>query len=233
MKKNLIATYLKDFANLIFPDLCFACGESLLSYEKFICLHCEYALPKTHFEVLKDNPIEQIFWGRANINAATAFLRFEKGGRVQRLLHALKYHGQQELGVLMGEQMAESIADIRRFSAIDAIIPVPLHPKKFKKRLFNQSECLANGISKVLDVPVLNNTLIRKIFNPTQTRKSRYQRWENVDGIFELQMPKAVSGKHVLLVDDVVTTGSTLEACALPLLKDSTLRLSIITFAYA
>lgn len=228
-----ISDYIRDFIGLIFPDLCFACSENLMGDEKFICLKCQMDLPETHFSVMEGNPVEQAFWGRVNVAAATALLRFEKGGKVQHLLHALKYKGQTDLGVFMGELMGKSIAHNTRFSSLDAVIPVPLHPRKFRKRTYNQSSCLAEGIASILHVPVREEVLVRKIYNPTQTRKGRYQRWENVDGIFEVKSPETIEGKHFLLVDDVLTTGSTLEASALPLLKVNHTKVSIMTFAYA
>jgi len=233
MKKNLIQNYLRDFTALLFPDLCFACSGPLLGNEKYICLSCEYDLPETHFDVMEGNPIEQAFWGRSRIYSATAFVRFEKGSKVQHLMHALKYKGQKDLGEYMGELMGRSIKDNGRFNTVDAIIPVPLHPKKMRKRTYNQSECLANGIGKILHKPVLTDVLIRKVFNPTQTKKGRYQRWENVEGIFDVPSPEWIENKHLLLVDDVITTGSTLEAAALPLIKITNTRVSVMTFAFA
>ncbi|MFC0876857.1 ComF family protein [Saccharicrinis sp. FJH2] len=233
MKKNLISNYLRDFTALLFPDLCFACSGPLMGNEKYICLSCEYDLPETHFDVMEGNPVEQAFWGRSRIYSATAFVRFEKGSKVQHLLHALKYNGQNELGDYMGQLMGQSIRDNRRFNTVDVIIPVPLHPKKLRKRSYNQSECLAKGMGNVLHRPVLTNVLIRKIYNPTQTKKGRYQRWENVEGIFEVVEPGQLENKHVLLVDDVITTGSTLEAAALPLVGIMNTRVSVMTFAFA
>ncbi|MFB6320364.1 ComF family protein [Saccharicrinis sp. FJH54] len=233
MKKNLISNYLRDFTALLFPDLCFACSRPLLGDEKFICLSCEYDLPETHFDVMEGNPVEQSFWGRTVIFSATAYVRFEKGNKVQHLMHALKYNGQKELGVYMGELMGRSISENSRFNCIDAILPVPLHPKKYRKRTYNQSECLAAGIGNILQKPVLSSVLIRKVFNPTQTKKGRYQRWENVEGIFEVTDPELLQGKHLLLVDDVITTGSTLEAAALPLANIINTRVSVMTFALA
>lgn len=233
MKKNRIPIYLHDFTGLLFPELCFACSRPLMGQEKYICLNCELDLPETHFGVMQGNSIEQAFWGRIGIESATAYVKFEKGGRVQHLLHALKYNGQQNLGVYMGELMGHDVRDNVRFNVADAVVPVPLHPKKFRKRTFNQSDCLADGIAKVLGIPVLSSSLVRKIYNPTQTRKGRYQRWENVEGIFEVATPESIENKHVLLVDDVITTGSTLEAAAMPVLKLNQTKVSILTFAYA
>jgi ComF family protein len=173
-----------------------------------------------------------MFWGRVDIKNATAYYFFQKGGRVQAILHKFKYKNQIKIGYYLG-RMAGSALKKSGFSDIDLIIPVPLHEVQYKKRGFNQSEVIAKGLGRGMDKPVDINTLFRVRANPTQTRKNRYDRWVNVKGIFELRSSELIENKHVLLVDDVVTTGATLEACAYTLLKGKNVKVSIFALAKA
>jgi ComF family protein len=233
MKIKFAYSWIKDVAGLLFPDICPGCGSSLLGNEHLLCLRCKCEIPLTHFDVMEGNPVEQIFWGRVPVKAATSYARFEKGGRVQHLLHALKYRGNKELGVIMGELMGEGIEQNSRFSGCDMVIPVPLHQRRQRWRGFNQSEMLAKGVAKAIQKPLRSDLLVRQVYTSTQTRKGRYQRWENVDGIFNVVNPDDINGKSVLLIDDVVTTGSTLEACASALVKHPGVKVSIMTFSFA
>jgi ComF family protein len=225
-------TLLNDFVHLLFPEYCPGCSGHLGKYEKLICTGCLLKLPKANLAGMKDNPVEKLFWGRMEVERASAFLQFSKGGMVQRLLHDLKYNGNQALGEKLGRLMADELKAHPWCDDVDAIIPVPLHPKKMKLRGFNQAKCIADGMSEIWDKPVSTGNLIRKIHNPTQTQKSRYARWQNTSNIFDVRKPHAFEGKHLVLVDDVVTTGSTIEACALQLAKIEGVKISVASVAF-
>ena len=225
-------TYLKDFVHLLFPEYCPGCSGNLGKNEKLICTGCLLKLPKANLASMKDNPVEKLFWGRIEIERAAAFLQFSKGGMTQRLLHDLKYRGNQDLGEKLGRLMADDFADHGWADDIDEIIPVPLHPRKMKLRGFNQAKCIADGMSEIWEKPVSTGNLIRKIHNPTQTKKSRYARWQNTSNIFEVKNPHEFECKHLVLVDDVVTTGSTIEACAMQLNKIDGVKVSVASVAF-
>jgi len=222
-----------DFFNLLFPNLCIVCGENLIQTELHICLTCLHSIPKTNYHLLTDNPIEKRFWGKVPIYKGTAFFFFYKGSPFQKLLHALKYKGNKEIGEVLGKYAAIELLDSPDFKTIDVIIPVPLHPKKYKLRGYNQSEWIAKGLSSILEKPLDIQTLCRVQENTTQTKKTVFERYENTEGIFELSDKNALSGKHVLIVDDVLTTGSTLEACIRALLQTGDIKVSVFTLAVA
>ena len=230
---NFARTYLHDFVSLLFPELCAACRESLMANEEIICMDCRFNLPYTNFHLLADNIVAQQFWGKINVEAAFALFYFTKGGKVQNLLHQLKYNGQQEVGKLMGKMAGEQLLKNEVFKSVDYIIPVPLHKKRLRERGYNQSTCFAEGLAGKLNTVVEENNLIRQRATSTQTRKSRFARFENMQEVFAVLDPEKLANKHVLLVDDVITTGSTLEACGAELLKISGLKLSVATIAYA
>jgi len=216
-----------------FPTLCVTCGNRLVMQEKFLCIDCWQDLPVTNFHFDRENKVAQLFWGRVNIENATAFFVFNKGSNYQHLIHFIKYKGLKELGFETGRRFGMVLYTSTQFNAVDIILPVPLHPKKQKKRGYNQSEWIAKGISESLKKPVSVDNLRRNLHTSTQTRKNRYERWENVDNIFEVTRPDEFAGKHILIIDDVVTTGSTLESCALQLLQVEGIKVSIATLAFA
>ncbi|MEM9022643.1 MAG: ComF family protein [Bacteroidota bacterium] len=222
---------LRDFVALIYPHLCYACGRSLYSHEQCICTYCQYHLPKTHFELNPDNRLSRLFWGRVPLEGATAYYHFDKGNKVQRLVHHLKYRGKTEIGQTIGRLVGHTLREQPPYAQVDCVVPVPLHPRKQRKRGYNQSDFLAQGIAEGLQKPWTTDNLIRNVANPSQTRRSRFQRWKNVENIFALRQPQLLEGRHVLLVDDVITTGSTIEACATALLKVPNLRLSVAAMA--
>jgi ComF family protein len=230
---KLQAGYLADFISLLFPELCQACGESLILGEELICTDCRYHLPFTDFHLKPDNMVAQQFWGKINLEAAYALCYFTKGGKMQQLMHQFKYKGRHKIGNMLGNIAAEQMAKNPVLSTIDVIIPVPLHKSRLRKRGFNQSACFAEGISGKLNVPVIEHNLVRIRATETQTHRSRFERFENMQQVFVLENPRSLINKHVLLVDDVVTTGSTLEACGAELLKVEGLKLSIATIACA
>ena len=230
MKK--IIRYLSDFFNLFFPNLCVVCNNHLVNQEELICTKCLYNLPKTNFHKDFENPVSQLFWGRTKIEYATSFFFFNKGSKYQGMMHKFKYHGNKEIGYVLGRYFGSQIKD-SVFNDVDVIIPVPLHKSKFKKRGYNQSEWIGKGLSDSMKKPLDVKSLIRNIATETQTRKSRFDRWKNVENIFKISDLKQLEGKHVLIIDDVVTTGSTLEACINAVLEIKDTKVSIATLAVA
>jgi len=221
-----------DFLGLIFPRICSGCGNSLWKHEKVICDSCYYHLPKTNFHLQKDNPVNKIFWGRADILSATSFLLFNKGSKVQNLIHALKYKGRKDVGIFLGEEFGNILKSFQPYSHSGIIIPVPLHKKKFLKRGYNQSEQFAIGLASSMAIPYTAQCLMRKNETETQTHKSRFLRWKNVNDIFFVRNPDQIEGRKILLIDDVVTTGATLESCISVLLTIPGVSISIATIAY-
>jgi ComF family protein len=230
---KLQAGYLADFVSLLFPELCQSCGENLVAGEKLLCLDCRYNLPFTDFHLKPDNMVAQQFWGKINLEAAYSLCYFTKGGKMQHLMHNFKYKGVQKIGNLLGNIAGEQLMQNPVFKSVDIIIPVPLHKSRLRKRGYNQSMCFAEGLSQKMGVPADENNLVRVKATETQTHRSRFSRFENMQQVFTLVNPEALINKHVLLVDDVVTTGSTLEACGTELLKVEGLKLSIATIACA
>jgi ComF family protein len=230
---NTLPQIFNDLLELFYPQLCITCGERLISQEQYLCMKCWFDLPVSRFENDEKNKVAQLFWGRVQIEHATSWFNYRKGSRYQKLIHFIKYKGLNELGLEAGIKFGNVLVESEKFKQIDLIVPVPLHPKKHKKRGFNQSEWIARGISEVLKKPMLEKNLYRKIFTSTQTRKNRFERWQNVEGIFGVNNLEEFENRHVLLVDDVVTTGSTLEACACELLKIPQTKVSIATLAFA
>jgi len=222
-----------DFLNLFYPTVCAACGERLATQEKVICSRCLVDMPKTHFHHHQDNPVSQLFWGRAKVESATALFRFQKGSRFQELLRLLKYKGRKDVGIELGRQLGFELKSSELFNKVEVVIPVPLHPKREKKRGYNQANCIAIGIAESMEIVVQSKNLFRNTATETQTKKSRIERWKNVDSIFSIHQASELENKHVLLVDDVVTTGATLEACAQALLKVSGIKVSIAALAMA
>ena len=222
----------ESFFHLLFPHVCSGCGNDLLSEESMLCMRCVDAMPETNFDIHPNNPVEKKFWGRLQLVAATAQYYFTKESLMQLLMHQFKYKNNKDLGLQLGRMMGESLKRSNRFN-VDALIPLPLFPAKEKKRGYNQATILCNGMAEYMNIPVLNDVIIRPQFTETQTRKGRIERWLNMEGKFILKNPEAISNKHILLVDDVVTTGATLEACGTELLKAENVRLSIATMCYA
>ncbi|HPE76150.1 MAG TPA: phosphoribosyltransferase family protein [Draconibacterium sp.] len=228
-----ITNRFSNLLELIFPTLCVTCGTRLVIQERFLCIDCWHDLPVSNFHLHSGNKVEQLFWGRVKIEFATAYFSFNKGSNYQHLIHFIKYKGMKELGFETGRRFGISLLESTDFCTVDYVVPVPLHPKKEKKRGYNQSEWIAKGISEAMKIPVSIGNLKRNLHTSTQTRKNRFERWENVENIFESTRPEEFQGKHILLVDDVVTTGSTLESCALQLLQIENVKVSIATLAFA
>jgi len=227
------AIWWNDFVNLFYPKLCQACGNYLFKNEISICTKCLYDLPTTNFHLEKNNPVSILFWGRVKIEYAASYFTFAKGSKFQKLIHKLKYHNQQNIGIELGKHLGIQLKKSDYFKDIDLVVPVPLHPKKKKIRGFNQAEVVADGIAISIKVPVEAENLYRSVHTQSQTKKNKLERWQNVDNIFKLKDINQFANKHILLVDDVVTTGSTLEACAQAILQADSAKVSIATLAYA
>ena len=230
---NSIARSYINLLELLFPTLCVTCGNRLVTQEKFLCIDCWHDLPVTNFHFDTENKVARLFWGRVKLENATAFFAYNKGSNYQHLIHFIKYKGLKELGFETGRRFGIALSASPDFNSVDFVVPVPLHPKKQKQRGYNQSKWIACGISESLQKPVSLDNLKRNLHTSTQTRKNRYERWENVENIFEVTRPEEFKGKHILLIDDVVTTGSTLESCAFQLLQIENVKVSIATLAFA
>jgi ComF family protein len=230
---KLLRGYLADFVSLLFPELCPACQESLVANEHIICSDCRYNLPYTNFHSQADNIVAQQFYGKIKVEAAYALYYFTKGGKVQNLMHHFKYKGMKQIGDLLGNMAGAQLIENPIFNTADVIIPVPLHKSRLKERGYNQSTLFANGLAQKLNAVIDDNNLQRTVATATQTHKSRFARFENMQEVFAVKHPEKLAGKHILLVDDIITTGSTLEACGMELLKVPGLTLSIATIAYA
>lgn len=222
-----------DFISLLFPRLCFGCGNYLMRNESLICTECYVVIPRTGYHTVEENPVAQLFWGRCLIEKAAAFSFYNKGSRIRTLIHNLKYRGIKEIGFELGKIYGLSLKSSGFTDDIDLIIPVPLHPSKKRTRGFNQSELISIGISEVTGVQVDLTSFSRTTASETQTRRSRYERWTNVEGIFSVSDPDLLKGKHILLVDDVITTGSTIESCANELLRVEGVKVSAVALAFA
>jgi ComF family protein len=230
---NYLIELWDDFISLLFPRLCHGCGTHLMRNEQLICTECFVMIPRTGFHSMPGNPVEQIFWGRCLLEKAATFSIYNRGSRIRNLIHTLKYKGIKEIGYELGRIYGLSLKSSGFTDDIDIIIPVPLHPLKLHARGFNQSEIISAGISDVTGIPVDVSSLERITVSTTQTRRTRYDRWTNVEGIFRIVSPGSIVNRHVLLVDDVITTGSTIESCAGELLKIRGVKVSVTALAYA
>ncbi|MEN9598467.1 MAG: hypothetical protein RL596_778 [Bacteroidota bacterium] len=220
------------FRDLFFPHYCLGCAADFIGTKEVICARCKISLPTTYFIDSYNNNVEKIFWGRLSITHAGALYYFNKHGLIQQLLIALKYKNNIEAGIFLGKELGKALASSERFSNIDAIIPLPLHPKKEYTRGYNQAQIIAQGIHKKWPKPILQNAIIRLVDSKTQTHKNRANRWENMKNIFHVSHPESIGGKHILLIDDVITTGATLEACGQAILSVPGTQLSIVAAAY-
>ena len=230
---NLASTILSPLKHLFYPHVCTGCGSDLIDDNNLLCLQCINDLPHTNFEMHANNPVEKIFWGRLTVMAATSEFYFTKGTLIQTLIHQFKYKSNIDVGLYLGAIMGRSLLNSNRFTTIDALIPLPLNAEKEFKRGYNQATILCNGMAEVMGVLVIKNNVVRNRFTETQTKKHRAERWENVESSFGTNDSAALRNKHILLVDDVVTTGATLEACGTEILKIEGTKLSIATLAYA
>jgi len=216
---------------LVYPNVCLTCGRTLPAGVRTMCPACLYDLPRTEFHKEQDNPLAMTFWGRVRLEHAAAWFYYFKGSRYPRLIHTIKYAGRKEVGYELGRMYA---AEMRgsTLARAEVLVPVPLHPRRQRKRGFNQSEWIGRGMAEALQIPLVRGNLYRAVNTKTQTRKTRLERWQNVEHVFRIRDPHALAGKHVLLVDDVVTTGATVEACAVVLLGCAGVRVSVAALGY-
>lgn len=223
---------LKDFFRIFYPDLCVNCENQLEKNENTICTFCRHDLPLTNFTNYSENKIAQTFYGRIIIEKANTLLFYRKKGITKKLIHELKYKGNEEIGSFFGNWLGEILKQNNEFSDINLIVPVPLHPKKRKQRGYNQVSKFGEKLSFHLKIPFIENELIRITSTKTQTFKTRLERFNNIETKFLLKNPSKFMGKHLLLIDDVITTGATLEACAKEFLNLKNCKISILTMAY-
>lgn len=220
-----------DFVNLLYPHVCHICEAELLNNEKLICTSCLHDLPITRYHLDNENPVKKVFYGRVKIEKATALLHFRKKSGVQHLIHDLKYRGYREIGKYLGKWMGEELSSTNWFNEIDLVIPVPIHKSKLKQRGFNQVEDFGKEIAKALNAEYRDDLLLKTDAAQTQTLKNRFSRWGKIEETLEIQNSQNLKNKHLLIVDDLVTTGATIEACAHKLFEIPGIKLSVATMA--
>lgn len=228
-----LKSYIHGFSHLLFPKICVACQGMMSKHEETLCTICEIKLPYSNFYEIKDNPLEKRFWGRVVVERAGSLLFFEKSSQTQDLMQLLKYKGRQDIGEKLAILLANKLPKDSPFRDVDVIVPIPLHFKKLRKRGYNQCDKFAEKLGELLEVSIDLKSMSRIHFNVTQTGKSKIERWENVSQIFKVNYPEKLKGKHILIVDDVVTTGATLEAFAQEILTVENTKVSILTMACA
>lgn len=223
--------YLNECLELFFPHYCAGCGVSLRHFQKALCVPCLTKLPRTGMHDHPDNRLEKLLWGRVSYSSASAFLRMPKQSEVHRMIHELKYKSNQTIGFELGQMFGAELRDSQRMSKFDCVLPVPLHPKRLKERGYNQCDSIVQGVAEAMSVEYSLNNLVRHQYNRSQTRMGRYKRWQNVEAIFTVKRPHDFENAHVLLIDDVITTGSTIESCAQVLATIPGIRVSVAAIA--
>lgn len=228
---NIVQQIGHSFTNLFYPQVCLGCGSDIVNNNQLLCLHCLHKLPYTRFQLYTPNPAEKIFWGRLPVEHAAGIFYLTKDSMLEKLLYQLKYKGRKEVGEYCGRLMGEAIRNTP-FANVDALIPLPLFPKKERLRGYNQAAMICEGIARVTNMPVWKQAVQRLTSTGTQTKKNRVERWENMQGRFYVPDAATIAGRHLLLVDDVITTGATLEACG-SVLVEAGAKLSVLTLAIA
>ncbi len=221
---------INDLVKLVFPIYCQVCGNTLVDNEYLFCTNCLFEMPRTENHLEKENKLTELFYGRAKIEAGTSLFNFKKASKYRTLLHLLKYQNKKDIGIELGKYLGLNIKSSPYFTHIDYVVPVPLHPKKLKKRGYNQSTLIGQGIAEKIEINLDDTSLIRTVDTETQTKKTKIERWNNVQNVFELTNNK-FNNKHILLVDDVITTGATIEACIKTLQNAENIKISIATLA--
>lgn len=225
--------WIESFLSILFPRYCVVCSTVLGKGEECLCTRCNIGLPRTNYHLENDNFMERLLWGRVPLERATSYFFYYRGSDYRKIIHGLKYTGQREVGRIMGAHFATEIRENGFFDSIDLIIPIPLHNKRLRKRGYNQSEMIARGISVVTGIPVKNSIVTRKRNTGTQTQQTVFHRSENMEQAFTFSTNEKVTDKHILLVDDVLTTGATIAACSKPLEDAGCSRISVITLGIA
>ncbi len=228
-----IAVVVRDVASLFLPRTCLACGRVLLENEGCVCLACRYNMPLTNFAKRKDNPIKLLFENVLPVESAAAMFWFVGGTEWQRIIHNFKYYGRWFFAQKMGEWLGEELLDSGNFDDIDLIVPIPLHYRRRLRRGYNQSEQLALGVGRKMGVECDFRSVRRRHYNDSQTSKSRSERWDNVEEIFDVRRAERLRGKHILLLDDVLTTGATMASCASAIVKacEGDVRISVASLS--
>lgn len=229
MFKSLI----QDTLSIFYPQLCAACNDLLVRGEDIICTKCNIQLPFTNYHLDNENPVAKQFWGKIKVESASAFFHFHKGEKVQQLIHQLKYSNRPDVGVYLGKINGQIFKSSHLFSKVEYVIPIPLHKKKERIRGYNQAACFSEGLALGMEIQSIPHGIKRVKHTDTQTRKNRFDRYKNVSEVFTVSDSKDLEGKHILLVDDVITTGSTLYACAKVLLEVKDVKVYIAAIAFA
>lgn len=229
---RFISEWVIDFWDIVYPNLCLNCKQTLDRQERLLCLHCRMMLPETGYHREMESKLIHKFAGRVRMAHVAAYYRFGKKTIVQKLIHEIKYKDRPESAVLIGQWYGYQLyKECPWINEIDMLIGVPLHKKRLRKRGYNQADCIAEGISKTTNLPVCEGVMVRIRFDGSQTRRNRFQRWLNVETVFKVARSNDVVGKHIALVDDVLTTGATLEACAIELYKAGCRSVSVLAIA--
>ena len=226
-----IQTLFANFVSLLYPELCVICREPLIDGEKFFCFSCFLKLPRTYYHLIPENQAIERLAGKISLEKASSYFYYSKGGIAQQLIAEIKYKGNRNLGEWIGAYLANDMISSGFFQGIDYLVPVPLHHSKEKKRGFNQAERIAEGIARITKIPLEADNVFRMKANTSQTKKGVFDRWMNTQNLFHLKNPELFNEKHILLIDDVLTTGSTLESLAQSILKSEGVKISILTLA--
>jgi ComF family protein len=228
---GVVTDMFEDLISLLFPRICYACGDRLMKNEDLICTNCFVNIHRTGFHLTQENIVEKTFWGRCKLEKVAVFSIYNKDSSIRKLVHNMKYRGVKEIGSELGRIYGNDLVKSDFLDGIDLIVPVPLHPSKERIRGFNQSAEIAEGLSASTGIPAANDIMTRASFSHTQTKRKRVDRWANVEGIFGVPDYSRIEGKHLLLVDDVITTGATIESCASELLKGRDVKVSVVALA--
>ncbi len=229
---STIKSYINSFSHLLYPHNCDGCGTDVLNDTSYLCAKCLHNLPETGFINAANNPVEQCFYGRIKVEVAASGFYFHKDGLLQHLITQLKYKNHQKMGIFLGNLIGLQLNRTNRFDDVDILLPLPLNYKKEAKRGFNQAALICQGISQTWVKPICIDAVERTIFTQSQTNKTRIDRWQNMEGVFTVANPNKIKDKHILLVDDIMTTGATLEACGNQILQMPNTKLSIVTVAF-
>jgi len=228
----MVKAWCDALVHVFYPSLCFGCNNELIHGDQFLCLQCHTELGRTEFEEIRNNPVEKLFWGRAEIPFAASTFYYIDNTPLQQIIHHIKYKQEKELGIHMGEIMGIHASGLLTKFKTDCCIPMPLHPKKEYKRGYNQATLLCEGIFRQTGIRYNEKALVRNENTRTQTKKSRIERWENVASVFDVIEPSSIKDKHVMVVDDVITTGASTEACVNTLMQHGAKTVGVYSLAF-